>query len=210
VPSGDKLEVQVRGPNVFPGYWGRPDLTREAFDDDGFYRIGDAVRLADPDDLTQGLVFDGRIAEDYKLSTGTWVHAGALRVAALAAAAPVLQDAVVIGHDRDFVGLLAWPNVAGMKEICGNPTSHADPSTLTTSAAVRGHVRNGLVQHNRAHAGSSTRIRRVLLMTEPPSIDANEITDKGYINQRTALERRRTLVEHVYTEPAPPDVIVIE
>jgi feruloyl-CoA synthase len=201
--------VRVRGPNVFPGYWGRPDLTREAFDEDGFYRIGDAVRLADPDDPSQGLVFDGRVAEDFKLATGTWVHAGALRVAALAAAAPVLQDAVVVGHDRDFVGLLAWPSTAGMKKICSDPTLQADPATLTASAAVRGHVRKGLVQHNAAHAGSSTQIRRVLLMTEPPSIDANEITDKGYINQRATLERRWELVERIYAEPPPPDVIMI-
>src|SRR5690606_22634178 len=100
VPSAGKLEVRVRGPNVFPGYWGRPDLTREAFDEEGFYRIGDAVGLADPGDPSQGLVFDGRVAEDFKLSTGTWVHVGVLRVAALTAAAPVLQDAVVTGQDR--------------------------------------------------------------------------------------------------------------
>ena len=105
VPSGGKLEVRVRGPNVFPGYWGRPDLTKDAFDEEGFYKIGDAARLADPDDPSKGVVFDGRVAEDFKLSTGTWVHAGGLRVAALAAAAPVLQDAVVTGHDRDYRGI---------------------------------------------------------------------------------------------------------
>jgi feruloyl-CoA synthase len=209
VPSGGKLEVRVRGPNVFPGYWGQPDLTREAFDDDGFYRIGDAARLDDPDDPSKGLLFDGRVAEDFKLSTGTWVHAGGLRVAALAAAAPALQDAVVTGHDRDFVGLLAWPNLAGLKEICTDPALHADPAGLAASAAVREHVRQGLARHNAAHTGSSMRIGRVLIMTEPPSIDANEITDKGYINQRATLERRRALVEHLHAEPPPSDVIVI-
>jgi feruloyl-CoA synthase len=209
VPSGDKLEVRVRGPNVFPGYWDQPDLTREAFDENGFYRIGDAARLADPDDLSKGLVFDGRVAEDFKLSTGTWVHVGGLRVAALAAAAPALQDAVVAGHDRDFVTLLAWPNLAGIKEICTDQALHADPARLIASAPAREHVRKGLARHNAAHAGSSMQIRRVLLLTEPPSIDANEITDKGYINQRATLERRRALVEHAYAEPAPSDVIVI-
>jgi feruloyl-CoA synthase len=209
VPSGGKLEVRVRGPNVFPGYWGQPDLTREAFDEDGFYRIGDAARLADPDDLSKGLVFDGRVAEDFKLSTGTWVHAGGLRIAALAAAAPALQDAVVTGHDRDCVGLLAWPSLAGMKEICTDPALQADPAGLAASEAVRAHVRQGLARHNAAHTGSSMRIARALLMTEPPSIDANEITDKGYINQRATLERRRALVEHLHAEPAPADVIVI-
>lgn len=210
VPSGGKLEVRVRGPNVFPGYWGGPDLTREAFDDDGFYRIGDAVRLLDPDDPSKGVVFDGRVAEDFKLSTGTWVHAGGLRVAALAAAAPVLQDAVVTGHDRGFVGLLAWPNMAGMKEICTDPDVLADPARLIASAAVRERVRRGLASHNAAQPGSSMQIRRVLLMAEPPSIDANEITDKGYINQRATLERRRALVERLYAEPAADDVIVID
>ncbi len=210
VPSGGKLEVRVRGPNVFPGYWGSPDLTHEAFDADGFYRIGDAVRLADPGDLSKGLVFDGRVAEDFKLSTGTWVHAGGLRVAALAAAAPALQDAVVTGHDRDFVGLLAWPSLTGLKEICTNAALHEDPAKLIASAEVREHVRSGIARHNAGQSGSSMRIARVLLMTEPPSIDANEITDKGYINQRATLERRQALVHEVYTEPAPSAVIVIE
>jgi len=210
VPSGSKLEARVRGPNVFPGYWRRPDLTREAFDEDGFYRIGDALRLADADDLSKGLVFDGRVAEDFKLSTATWVHAGGLRVAALAAAAPVLQDAVVAGHDRDFVGLLAWPNIAGMKQICADTGAHDDPAKLIASAAVREHVRKGIARHNAAQSGSSMRIARVLLMVEPPSIDANEITDKGYINQRATLDRRQALVERLYADPPPDDVIGIE
>jgi feruloyl-CoA synthase len=210
VPLGGKLEVRVRGPNVFPGYWGRPDLTREAFDEDGFYRIGDAMRLADPEDLSKGLLFDGRVAEDFKLSTGTWVHVGGLRLAALAAAAPALQDAVVTGQDRDFVGLLAWPNLVGMKEICGDRAPQADPSGLMASPAVREHVRQGLARHNATQSGSSLRIGRVLLMSEPPSIDANEITDKGYINQRAVLERRQGLVAHLYADPAPRDVIVID
>jgi feruloyl-CoA synthase len=210
VPSADKLEVRVRGPNVFPGYWGRPDLTREAFDEDGFYRIGDAVRLAEPADPSKGLVFDGRVAEDFKLSTGTWVHAGGLRVAALAAAAPVLQDAVVTGHDRDLVGLLAWPSLPGMKEVCVDPAAHDDPVKLIASAAVRERIRSGIARHNAGQSGSSMRIGRVLLMAEAPSIDANEITDKGYINQRATLERRRVLVERLYAEPPPDDVIVID
>jgi feruloyl-CoA synthase len=210
VPSAGKLEVRVKGPNVFPGYWGRPDLTQDAFDADGFYRIGDAVRLADAGDLSKGLVFDGRVAEDFKLSTGTWVHAGGLRVAALAAAAPVLQDAVVTGHDRDFVGLLAWPNLAAMKEICTDPAAHADPELLIASPEVRAHVRAGIARHNAGQAGSSMRIARALLMAEPPSIDANEITDKGYINQRATLERRQALVQRLHTEAPPADVIVIE
>jgi feruloyl-CoA synthase len=208
VPAGSKLEVRVKGPNVFPGYWRRPDLTESAFDDEGFYRIGDAAKLADPDDPSKGVVFDGRVAEDFKLSSGTWVHAGGLRVAALAAAAPALQDAVVTGQDRDFVGLLAWPNLAALKEICPDQTLHDDPVRLIASAAVREHIRKGIAAHNARQSGSSAQIRRVLLMADPPSIDANEITDKGYINQRAVLDRRRALVERLYAEPPGPEIIV--
>jgi feruloyl-CoA synthase len=209
VPSGSKLEIRVKGPNVFPGYWGRPDLTRAAFDEEGFYRIGDAAKLADAEDPSQGVIFDGRVAEDFKLSSGTWVHAGGLRVAALTAAAPALQDAVVTGQDRDFVGLLAWPNVNALKTICMDASMHDEPAKMIASETVREHVRKGIAAHNAKQSGSSAQIRRVLLMPEPPSIDANEITDKGYINQRAVLERRKALVEKLYAEPAGADVIVI-
>jgi feruloyl-CoA synthase len=138
------------------------------------------------------------------------VHAGGLRIAALAAAAPVLQDAVVTGHDRDFVGLLAWPNLAAVKEICTDPAAHAEPARLVASPEVREHVRVGIARHNAEHAGSSMKIARVLIMTEPPSIDANEITDKGYINQRATLDRRAALVEVLHADPPPPNVIVID
>jgi feruloyl-CoA synthase len=175
----------------------------------GFYRIGDAARLLDPDDPTKGIVFDGRVAEDFKLSSGTWVHAGNLRVAALAAAAPVLHDAAVTGEDRDFVGLLAWPNAAGLKQVCTDAALHGDPARMAGSTEVREHIREGLAAYNARQTGSSTRIGRVLLMAEPPSIDANEITDKGYINQRAVLDRRRALVEKLHAEPPPAEVIVI-
>jgi feruloyl-CoA synthase len=209
VPSGSKFEVRVKGPNVFPGYWRRPDLTRDAFDEDGFYKIGDAAKLEDESDPSKGVVFDGRVAEDFKLSTGTWVHAGGLRVAALAAAAPALQDAVVTGQDRDCIGLLAWANVNALKNICGDPTKHNDPAKLIASAEVREHVRKGIAAHNAAQSGSSAQIRRVLLMLEPPSIDANEITDKGYINQRAVLERRRELVDKLHAASPDADVIAV-
>ncbi|HSL78713.1 MAG TPA: AMP-binding protein, partial [Pseudolabrys sp.] len=209
VPSGSKLEIRVKGPNVFPGYWGRPDLTEAAFDEQGFYRIGDAAKLADASDPSQGIVFDGRVAEDFKLSSGTWVHAGGLRVAALAAAAPALQDAVVTGQDRDFVGLLAWANISAVKGICADTSLHDDPAKMIASADVREHVRKGIASHNAKETGSSAQIRRVLLMVEPPSIDANEITDKGYINQRAVLERRAGLVDKLYADPPAGEVIVV-
>ncbi len=208
VPSGAKLEVRVRGPNVTPGYWKRPDLTAAAFDADGFYRPGDAVRLSDPADPTKGIVFDGRLAEDFKLTTGTWVHVGGLRVAVLAAASPALQDAVVAGENRNFIGLLAWLNVAGCQKLIGDGA----PATLGELAChrtVREHVRAALARWNAAHSGASQHIARALLLTEAPSIDANEITDKGYINQRLALERRKAEVERLFAARAEGDVIVV-
>lgn len=197
IPNAGKLEMRVRGPNVTPGYYKRDDLTREAFDEDGFYKIGDAGKLADPDDPAKGILFDGRVAEDFKLLTGSWVSVGAVRIVAIAAGAPIIQDAVVTGHDRDEVGLLIFPSPAGAAKIAG-----LDPTTamavLVANETVRDRLRRGLAAYNAKHPGSSTRIGRVLLLTEPPSIDANEITDKGYINQRAVLERRSDLVKTLY------------
>jgi feruloyl-CoA synthase len=210
VPTGPKTELRVRGPNVTPGYLGRADLTSAAFDEDGFYRIGDAGRLADAQDPARGLLFDGRIAEDFKLSSGTWVRTGALRVKALTAAAPALQDTLVTGHDRDYVGLLAWPNLQACADLSGDPDARGDPERLVRSEPVIERVRAGLRRHNALNPGSSTRIQRVILMTEPPNIDANEITDKGYVNQQAALARRADLVERLYRDPPDPDVISIE
>ena len=206
VPSGAKLELRVRGPNITPGYWKRPDLTATCFDDEGFYRPGDAVRFADPQDPTKGLLFDGRLAEDFKLSTGTWVAVGALRVGVLAAASPVLQDAVIAGENRDFIGLLAWVNAAGCQKLIGDGTVAAD---LLRHAGVREHIRAALARWNAGITGSSQRVLRLLLLTDPPSIDANEITDKGYINQRLALERRQADVDRLFATTPDPDVIVV-
>src|SRR5512134_1870390 len=189
VPAAGKLEVRVRGPHVTPGYYKRPDLTTAAFDEEGFYRIGDAVKLADPADAAKGIVFDGRVAEDFKLSTGTWVSAGAVRVRLIAAADPLIQDAVITGHDRDQVGALVF----------------LSPATKDMSfVAVRSRLA-GILEKLAQEGGSSTYPARLLVMTEPPSIDANEITDKGYMNQRAVLERRAALVEKLYRND--PDVI---
>ncbi len=209
VPAGSKLELRVKGPNVTPGYLRDDQLTRAAFDHDGYYRIGDAGALADPADPAKGLVFDGRVAENFKLTSGTWVHAGALRVKVLAAAAPALQDAVVTGHDQGYLGLLAWLNVAACGELCGDPEVAGKPEDLVRDAGVVDHVRLALARHNAANSGSSRRIERVLLMAEAPSIDAGEITDKGYVNQLATLERRGHLVERLYRPEPPGDVIVI-
>ena len=182
VPAAGKLEVRVRGPNVMPGYYKRPDLTKAAFDEEGFYRIGDAVKFADSADPAKGIVFDGRVAEDFKLSTGTWVHVGAVRVQLIAAADPLIQDAVITGHDRDEVGAMVFLSPAA-KEL--------SPEVVRTRLAAVLHKMQG---------GSSLHPRRLLVMTEPPSIDANEITDKGYMNQRAVLERRAAMVETLYSD----------
>jgi len=209
VPSGAKLEIRVRGPNVTPGYWKRPDLTAAAFDEDGFYKPGDAVRLADPNDAAKGVVFDGRLAEEFKLTTGTWVRVGALRVGLLAAASPALQDAVIAGADRAAIAVLAWLNVGGCQKLVGDGAPKTMPE-LARHPAVRAHVAQAFAQWNAAHSGSSERVARVLLLAEPPSIDAGEITDKGYINQRLALERRAAQVARVFADAPDGDVIVLD
>jgi feruloyl-CoA synthase len=205
VPSGEKLEVRVRGPNVTPGYWKRPDLTAAAFDDEGFYKPGDAMRMLDAADPGKGIAFDGRLTEDFKLTTGTWVHVGAVRVGALAAASPALQDAVIAGENREFLGMLAWLNAAACCKLIG---AQCPLPELARHPAVREHVARAVAQWNAEHRGSSERIARILLLADAPSIDANEITDKGYINQRLALERRRADVERLYAVAPDADVIV--
>jgi feruloyl-CoA synthase len=205
-PVEDKFEMRVKGPNVTPGYLGQPDLTAAAFDEDGWYRTGDAGRLENPSDPNQGLVFDGRVVEDFKLLTGTFVSVGNLRIAALAAASPLLMDAVVCGHDRDYVGLLAWPQLGAAREIAGEP--EAELSALVNSPKLHEFLRERFTAHNRDNPASSTRVERVILLAEPPSLDANEITDKGYVNQRAALQRRAAFADALFADSPGDEVIV--
>lgn len=207
VPAGSKYELRLRGVIVTPGYYRQPDLTARAFDEEGFYKIGDAGTLVDAANPAEGIVFAGRVVEDFKLSSGTFVHVGSLRVAAIAAATPVIQDALVAGQDRPYVALLAWPNLEACRQVCGKPA--ASLQEVVREPAVIDCIRHGLAALNAAGGGSSMRVARVLLMTEPPSIDGNELTDKGYINQRASLERRAALVERVYAAQADPDVIEV-
>ena len=187
-PVGDKLEMRVRGPSVTPGYWRQPELTRGAFDEEGFYRMGDAAALVDPADPQKGLFFDGRIAEDFKLSTGTWVSVGPLRARFVAAGAPYVQDVVVTGLNRDSLGALVFPNVEACRSV--------DRDRL------RAHLQEILEALGRESTGSSTRIERALWVEVPPSLDAGEITDKGSINQRAVLAARAQLVEELYAAPS--------
>jgi feruloyl-CoA synthase len=205
VPRGGKLEVRVRGPNVTPGYWKRQDLSAAAFDGEGFYCPGDAVRFADANDVAKGLMFDGRLAEDFKLATGTWVHVGALRIGVLAAASPAVQDVVVAGENLPFIGVLAWLNQVGCQHLVGR--DDLSLAELARHPVIRDHVRRALARWNETHPGSSERVARVLLLPDPPSIDANEITDKGYINQRAALAGRQREIALVYAEVPAPQVL---
>jgi feruloyl-CoA synthase len=207
--AGQKLEVRVRGPNVCPGYWRRPDLTAKHFDEEGFYLIGDAVRFVDDTRPELGLVFDGRVAEDFKLTSGTWVSVGTLRVQGIAALAPVAQDIVVAGADRAEVGFLIFPNLAACRSLCPDLAPQAAGEEIFAHREVRAAVERGLRELKRQSPGSSTHAPRALLLREPPSIDAGEITDKGYINQRAVLARRASEVHKLYT-PGHPEVIRLE
>jgi feruloyl-CoA synthase len=204
VPAGDagKYELRVRGPNVTPGYWRRDDLTAAAFDEEGFYKMGDAGRFVDPKDPAKGIEFAGRLAEEFKLTSGTWVHTGALRIKAIAALTPVAQDVVVAGQDRDEIGFLIFPNLAGCRGLCPEFGEQTQLVELLADARVRERVRVGLAKLKAEGGGSSTYATRALFLAEPPSIDEGEITDKGYINQRAVLERRAHLIEELYS-PAP-------
>jgi feruloyl-CoA synthase len=193
VPSGDKLEVRVRGPNVTPGYWKAPELTAQAFDAEGFYLIGDAVTFADPARPELGLFFDGRVAEDFKLNSGTWVSVGTLRVAGIAALAPLAQDIVVTGHGGDEVRFLVFPNIAACRAHAGL-SDNADVKDVIGHDTVRGAIAQGLAKLKAQSGNSSGHATRALLLAEIASVDGGEITDKGYINQRAVLTRRAGVV----------------
>jgi feruloyl-CoA synthase len=208
VPSGDKLEVRVKGPNVTPGYWRQDELTRQAFDEEGFYSFGDSVRFIDPDDVNAGFAFDGRLAEDFKLSTGTWVNVGPLRARVIVHFAPVVRDAVITGHDRDEVGMLGVPDVDACRALCQDLPSTSSVEAVLGHAAVAAWMAGRLASFAAAGAGSSKHITRAMLLLEPPSLDALEVTDKGSLNQRAMLTRRAALVEELYA--GSPRVIVQE
>jgi feruloyl-CoA synthase len=205
VPNAGKLEVRVRGPNVTPGYWRQPEITAAAFDEEGFYRIGDAFRFADPNDATRGFVFDGRIAEDFKLVTGTWVSVGALRGRLIDALAPLARDAVIAGHDRGFAAALIVPDVDACRALTS--TTSASAAEVLADPAVRRSVARRLAALNAVAGGSSGRIERILMLEVAPSIDTGEMTDKGSLNQRRVLEVRAAEVAELYADPPSPRVV---
>lgn len=193
-PNGSKYEVRVKGPTVAAGYHKDPEKTAAAFDEEGFYKLGDAARFVDPEDPAKGLVFDGRVTEDFKLDSGTWVSVGVLRPDIVAACSPYIHDAVITGQDKGFIGAMLWPSPAGLAALV------ADQGPGTPLEKLVAIVRDRLGAFNAAAGGSSRRVARFTILTEPPSIDAGEITDKGYVNQRAALERRADRVEALYAK----------
>jgi feruloyl-CoA synthase len=207
VPTAGKLAVRVRGPNVTPGFWREDALTRAAFDDEGFYAMEDAVRFAESDDVTQGFVFDGRLAEDFKMASGTWVNVGPLRARVISYFAPYLRDAVITGHDLNEVGMLMVPDVPACRTLCPALDRATDVDVLR-HRLVRERLQTLLDGFAARATGSSTRIARAILLEEPPVLDANEITDKGSLNQRAMLNRRAATVEKLHADVPGPDVLL--
>ena len=198
VPVGEKLEIRVRGANVTPGYLERPDLTEAAFDEHGFFRTGDAVALADPDDVSAGLVFQGRITEDFKLATGTFVSVGTLRPKLLSASNGLISDAVICGQDSTCVSAMVWLTADHVSRV----DEHGVPED-----ALRAELALTLERIAGEGGGSSQRIDRLLVLTEPAQLDQGEITDKGYVNQAAARERRAVQVELLMAEPPSAHIV---
>lgn len=192
-PAGDKLEIRAKGPNITPGYWREPELTTKAFDEEGYYRLGDAVTWLDPYDYQKGLRFNGRIAEDFKLATGVWVNVGRVRETAIKALHPYVNDVVITGHDLDYIGGLAIPS----------------SPPVVTDTAIHAEIVSRLREVASHAEGSSARIARLTFLTGPLSMDAGEVTDKGSLNQRQLIKTRAELVQTLYVDPPPPGVLVV-
>jgi feruloyl-CoA synthase len=208
VPNGDKTELRMKGPNVTPGYWRDAEKTAAAFDEEGFYCIGDAVRQADPDDLGKGFVFDGRVTEDFKLSTGTWVNFASVRAAVIGACAPLIRDVVLTGADDNFIGAMIFPDLVACARHAGLPAD-ADASTIIGHPSVRQLFAESLNDLAQRSTGSSNHVARALVMAELPDIDKGEITDKGSINQRAVRAHRADLAASLYVDEPGPDIFIL-
>jgi feruloyl-CoA synthase len=209
VPSEGKLEARLRGPHITPGYWRQDQLTREAFDQDGFYKLGDALKFVDPKEPGKGLLFDGRIAEDFKLSTGTWTSVGPLRARFIDHFAPLVRDVVFAGPDRDDIVALVIPDIEACRKLSGL-AADAAPAVVLDEPRLRTKLVELLTKLAATSPGTSTRVARALLMAEPPSMDKGEMTDKGSINQRAVLKNRAALVDELYATPLSSQVIAID
>jgi feruloyl-CoA synthase len=196
-PCDGKLEIRFRGPNLTPGYWRAPEQTADAFDDEGYYRTGDAVAWIDAADPQRGLRFDGRIAEDFKLATGTFVSVGPLRARVIADGAPYVQDAVVTGLNRDEVGLLVFPRIDDCRRLAALAPD-AGVTDVLRAPAVRAFFQQLVNRLWQAGTGSASRVACLTLLAEPPAIDRGELTDKGSINQRAVLAQRGALIDAMH------------
>src|SRR5467141_1199827 len=209
VPVDEKIEARLRGPSITPGFWRRPELTRVAFDEENYYRLGDAIKFADPQDPLKGFVFDGRLNEDFKMSSGTWVRVGPLRMRLLTHFGVLVQDVVIAGPDREFPTALFFPALEMCRKLCAGLLPNAPAAEVLAQPDVRVVFQERLDSFASASTGSSTRIERAILLDTPPSIEVQEITDKGSINQKAVLGNRAALVEDLYREPIPAHVLTL-
>ena len=207
VPDGGKMELRLRGPSITPGYWRQPDKTAESFDEEGFYRIGDALKFVDESDINKGLLFDGRVSEDFKLSTGTWVNMAAVRGALIRACAPLVRDAVITGLNRNHIGALLFLDVDAARKAASS-LADADEAALSKSPVICAAVQDGLDGLALQTTGSSNLVARAIILDRPPSLDAHEVTDKGSINQRAVMAARAGEVEDLYADPPAAHVLV--
>jgi feruloyl-CoA synthase len=208
VPRDGKFEARLKGANITPGYWRAPALTAEAFDAEGYYKIGDALKFADPTDPSKGLLFDGRLAEDFKLATGSWVSVGPLRASFIAHFAPLARDVVFAGADRDAVTALVFPDLDACRKAVTGLAPEIPAPTLLADSRVKSIFARLLDSFAATSSGASNRVARAVLLADPPSLDIGEMTDKGSINQRAVLTHRAALVEALYSNAPPPHVLV--
>jgi feruloyl-CoA synthase len=210
VPMDGKLDARLKGPNITPGYWRQPELTTKAFDEEGYYRLGDALKFDDPGDPGKGLLFDGRTAEDFKLASGTWVSVGPLRARVVEHFAPYVKDAVIAGADRDDIGVLLFPDLAACRRLAPELPADAPVAEVLAHANVRAAIRERLASFAREATGGSNRVCRAVLLERPPSLDVGEATDKGSLNQRMVLRHRAAVVQELYAHPASERVISLD
>lgn len=205
-PQGGKFEARMRSPSVTPGYWREPELTLKAFDEEGYYRLGDALRLVDSNDVQRGLLFDGRLAENFKLASGTWVNVGALRASFVNQCMPFAQDAVITGLNEEYLGALVFPDLEHCRKLA-EMDKNASPSDVLGNQNVRGKFQDLIDSFAAQATGSSNRIQRIILLDRPASLGAGEITDKGSLSQRAVLDTRADMVNLLYADPSGPIVI---
>ena len=209
VPVGGKLEARYHGSNIFPGYWRQPDMTARVFDEEGFYCTGDALKFVDENDAGKGMLFDGRLTEDFKLNTGTWVSVGVLRAQLIAAANGLVQDVVITGHDNEFIGAIVFPGIDYCKRLAGADVS-VPLSDLVLQAAIKDQLLDVLNELAKKSTGSASLIRRAVVADFTLSIDKGEITDKGSINQKKIIENHPELIEKLYSTDKAGDVVEVE